>query len=176
MGLAGPAALARPACSRAPAAIGLALDLFKERVMRSTADRIRHALLFEGLGLAIVIPVGGWVFSLPVHDMGVVAVVSATLATLWTYIYNLIFDRMMHKRVGHTRKGLSLRVIHSILFELGLLLVLMPFIAWYLQISLIAAFWMDIAFALFYLVYAFAYNWIYDIVFPVPDQAPARQS
>ncbi|MFX0541232.1 PACE efflux transporter [Roseovarius sp. S4756] len=138
--------------------------------MRSTSDRIRHALLFEGLGLAIVVPAGGWVFNLPVHDMGIVAVVSATLATLWTYLYNLIFDRIMMARVGHTRKGLWLRIWHSVLFELGLLIVLMPFIAWYLGISLIAAFWMDIAFALFYLVYAFVYNWVYDIVFPVPGE------
>ncbi|PVA09175.1 hypothetical protein DC366_14790 [Pelagivirga sediminicola] len=142
--------------------------------MRSTADRIRHALLFEGLGLAIVVPVGGWVFSLAAQDMGVVAVVSATLATLWTYVYNLIFDKVMQARVGHTRKDLGLRVIHSILFEFGLLLFLMPFIAWYLGISLIAAFWMDIAFALFYLVYAFVYNWIYDIVFPVPQPSPRQ--
>ncbi len=144
--------------------------------MRSTADRIRHALIFEGLGLAIVVPVGGWVFGLPVQDMGVVAVVSATLATLWTYFYNLIFDKIMQARVGHTSKGLGLRVIHAILFEFGLLLVLMPFIAWYLGISLIEAFWMDIAFALFYLVYAFVYNWLYDIIFPIPGEGPVRQS
>ncbi|WP_324754324.1 PACE efflux transporter [Roseovarius sp. Pro17] len=144
--------------------------------MRSTADRIRHALIFEGLGLAIVVPVGGWAFGLPIQDMGIVAVVSATLATLWTYLYNLIFDRVMHARVGHTQKGLGLRVIHSILFEFGLLLVLMPFIAWYLRISLIDAFWMDIAFALFYLVYAFIYNWLYDVIFPIPGEARVRQS
>ncbi len=144
--------------------------------MRSTADRIRHALLFEGLGLAIVVPVGGWAFGLPMHDMGIVAVVSATLATLWTYIYNLIFDKIKYARVGHTAKGLGLRIIHSILFEFGLLLVLMPFLAWYLGITLIQAFWMDIAFALFYLVYAFVYNWLYDIIFPVPGAPRASQS
>ncbi len=144
--------------------------------MRSTADRIRHALVFEGLGLAIVVPVGGWVFSLPMQDMGIVAVVSATLATLWTYLYNLMFDKAMQARVGHTRKSLGLRIFHSILFEFGLLLVLMPFLAWYLGITLVQAFWMDIAFALFYLVYAFAYNWLYDIVFPVPGDKAASQS
>ncbi len=144
--------------------------------MRSTADRIRHALVFEGVGLAIVVPMGSWVFSLPMHDMGIVAVVSATLATLWTYLYNLIFDKIMHARVGHTAKGLGLRIAHSILFEFGLLVVLMPFLAWYLGITLIQAFWMDIAFALFYLVYAFVYNWVYDIVFPVPGEVRASQS
>ncbi|MDO5757476.1 MAG: PACE efflux transporter [Rhodobacterales bacterium] len=144
--------------------------------MRSTADRIRHALVFEGMGLAIVVPAGAWAFSLAAQDMGIVAVVSATLATLWTYLYNLIFDKVMQKRAGHTRKGLVLRVFHSILFEFGLLLILMPFLAWYLGITLIQAFWMDIAFALFYLCYAFVYNWLYDIVFPVPHEDTAPQS
>ncbi len=46
--------------------------------------------------------------------------------------------------------------------------VLMPFIAWYLRATLYQAFLMDFSFTLFYLIYAFVYNWVYDIVFPVP--------
>ena len=30
---------------------------------------------------------------------------------------------------------------------------------------------MDVAFALFYLIYAFIFNWIYDLVFPIPVEA-----
>jgi len=56
-----------------------------------------------------------------------------------------------------------------VLFELGLLIVLMPFIAWYLNISLAHALVMDISFALFYVVYAFVFNWSYDRVFPLPE-------
>ena len=48
-------------------------------------------------------------------------------------------------------------------------MVLMPFIAWYLGISLWQAFVMDVAFALFYLVYAFVFNWAYDRLFPLPE-------
>ncbi len=144
--------------------------------MRSTGDRIRHAVVFEAVGLAIVIGFGGWIFGLPTHQISVIAVVSTTLATVWTYVYNLGFDRAMQARVGHTRKGLWLRVGHSVLFEIGLLLILVPFIALYLGVGLIEAFVMDIAISLFYLVYAFAYNWIYDIVFPVPGAAPTCPS
>ena len=59
-------------------------------------------------------------------------------------------------------------------FEIGLLFVLMPFIAWYLSISLMEAFLIDVSFALFYLIYAFVFNWVYDVLFPVPE--PARPS
>jgi uncharacterized membrane protein len=134
--------------------------------VRSTKDRIRHAVLFEVMGFAIVVTLGGWVFGLPFEDIGIIAVVSTTLATIWTYVYNLIFDRMMHARIGHTQKTPLLRVGHALLFEAGLLLVLVPFIAWYLSVGLVEAFVMDVAISLFYLVYAFVYNWIYDVVFP----------
>jgi uncharacterized membrane protein len=43
----------------------------------------------------------------------------------------------------------------------------MPFIAWYLGVSLLTAFWMDAAFSVFYLVYAFVFNWAYDLIFPI---------
>ena len=36
---------------------------------------------------------------------------------------------------------------------------------------------MDLGFAGFYLVYAFVFNWAYDVVFPIPEPSlPARPS
>ncbi|MCZ8180420.1 MAG: PACE efflux transporter [Rhizobium sp.] len=137
--------------------------------MRTVADRIRHAISFEVIGLALIIPLGSWAFSIPATDIGIVGVVSATLATAWNYLYNLGFDHMLRHFTGTTLKSLPMRVIHAILFEVGLLIVLMPFIAWYLGISLWQAFVMDVAFALFYLVYAFVFNWAYDRLFPLPE-------
>jgi uncharacterized membrane protein len=56
-----------------------------------------------------------------------------------------------------------------VLFEIGLLLMLMPLIAVYLGITLWEALAMDVAFALFYMGYALAFNWAYDRVFPLPE-------
>ncbi len=47
-------------------------------------------------------------------------------------------------------------------------MLLIPFIARYLGISLIAALVMDIAIVVFYLVYAFVFNIAYDRLFPLP--------
>ncbi len=137
--------------------------------MRSVSDRIRHAISFEVIGLLLVTPLGALVFNLPMHEMGVVSVVSAMIATAWNLIYNYLFDVAMTRTVGTTAKGSLLRVFHAVLFEAGLLCVLLPFIAVYLGISLWAALAMDISFALFYMAYAFVFNWGYDRVFPLPE-------
>ena len=136
--------------------------------MRRTADRIRHALSFELIALAMITPLGAMVFDTPMKEMGVVTVVSATIATLWNYLYNLMFDHAMLRLRGSVIKTPAIRVLHAVLFEAGLLLVLIPFIALYLGVSLWRAFVMDVAFAGFYLVYAFAFNWAYDVIFPIP--------
>ena len=60
-------------------------------------------------------------------------------------------------------------MLHALVFEAGLLMVLLPFIAWYLGISLWDAFVLDIALAAFYLVYSYVFNLIYDTLFPLPE-------
>ncbi|MEI2808368.1 PACE efflux transporter [Albidovulum sp.] len=142
--------------------------------MRTTLDRMRHAISFELIGLLLVTPLGSLAFGMPVHDIGVVAIVGATIATLWNYLFNLLFDHALLRITGTARKSLPLRVAHAILFEAGLLAVLLPFIAWYLGISLVQAFVMDLSFALFYLAYAFAFNWAYDVIFPLPGAGRHR--
>ena len=56
-----------------------------------------------------------------------------------------------------------------LLLDCRLLMVLLPFIAWYLGISLWDAFVLDIALAAFYLVYSYVFNLIYDTLFPLPE-------
>lgn len=91
-------------------------------------------------------------------------------------MYNLGFDHAMQRFAGRTQKTLALRIVHAMLFEAGLVAVLMPLIAWYLNIGLVRAFLMDVSFSIFYLVYAFVFNWIYDRLFPLPEWLPAREA
>ncbi len=138
--------------------------------MRTTRDRIRHALCFEIVGLALVTPLGALVFHMPLHDVGIVSLVAATVAMGWNYVYNLGFDHAMRRLTGSVVKTVPIRIGHAVLFELGLLTMLLPFMAWYLGIGLWQALVMDLAFAGFYMVYAFAFNWGYDLIFPLPRQ------
>lgn len=142
--------------------------------MRGFADRVRHAVGFEVIGLVLVTPLGAWFFDHAIYDIGVLSLACATIATVWNYIYNLGFDLAMRRLCGDTRKSPGLRVFHAVLFESGLLLVLMPLIAWYLGVTLWQALVMDLSFAGFYLVYAFVYNWVYDLVFPISEERAGR--
>ena len=142
--------------------------------MRSTTSRIIHALSFELIGLVIVIPLFSLIFGVHMGEGAVIAVVGATIATVWNYLYNLGFDHLLLRLRGHAAKTLPLRIIHALLFEAGLLLALLPFIAWYLGVTLWQALQMDIAFALFYLAYAFVFNWVYDLIDPPARPSAAR--
>lgn len=141
--------------------------------MRSVPDRVRHALLFEILALAIVIPVGGYLFNLQESAMGVIGLGSAITATVWNYCYNHLFDHTMVKLFQTTQKTVVLRVIHTCLFEAGLQIVLLPSIALYLRTSLAETVSLTLSIALFYLVYAFFFNWAYDRLFPIPFRPAA---
>lgn len=136
--------------------------------MRTTKDRIRHTLGFEIIGLMIFAPLASWAFGYELELMGAMAVVGSIIATVWNYVYNLLFDHGMLKLRGDVHKTVPIRVLHAFLFEGGLLLLFMPMIAWYLGITLWQAFMMDIAMATFYLIYAFVYNLAYDKVYPIP--------
>ncbi len=138
--------------------------------MRTIKDRIRHTLAFQIIGLLTFAPLASWVFGFEMHLMGAIAIVASITATIWNYIYNLLFDHALLKIRQNSQKTLSLRVLHALLFEAGLLCLLLPFIAWYLNMTLWEAFKMDIVMATFYLVYAFIYNLIYDKVYPIQHQ------
>lgn len=144
--------------------------------MRTTWDRVRHTVGFEVIGLLMFAPLGSLVFGYSLHDMGIIAAVASLIAAVWNYVYNVLFDKSMVRLTGSVRKSTVIRVLHALLFELGLLVVFLPMVAWYLDISVLEALIMDIAVAGFYVVYAFFYNWAYDAIFPVPGGNKAGTS
>ncbi|MDW5416112.1 PACE efflux transporter [Iodobacter sp. CM08] len=136
--------------------------------MRNRADRIRHVIGFEVIGLLLFIPLAKLAFGFSVGELGVLAVAISIIATVWNYVYNLGFDHLLARWKKRVNKTPVERVVHAIGFEGGLLLVSLPLVAWWLKVGLWDAFIMDLGFAAFYLVYAFIYNWVYDKVFPLP--------
>jgi uncharacterized membrane protein len=139
--------------------------------MRTVPDRIRHALSFEIIGLLLAVPFGALLFNHPMEDIGVVTIVSSVVATVWNYLYNWGFDHALKRLTGSVEKSLPVRIGHAVLFEVGLVALLMPFVAWYLGISIIDALLLDVSLAIFYMVYAFIFNLAYDRVFPVSGTA-----
>ena len=98
------------------------------------------------------------VFAQPMNHMGVIGIASATIATLWNFVFNMGFDRAMLYSRGSVQKTVAIRVAHTFLFEAGLVVMLIPMIAWYLGIGLWAALLMDLAIVTFYLIYGFLFK------------------
>lgn len=141
--------------------------------MRTTLDRIRQAFSFEAIGLLIVTPPFAWIFDHSLREIGSLGLIGATAATVWNYVYNLFFDHALLRWRGDPRKTPALRILHAALFELTLVALLLPVFAWWLDISLMDALLMDLAFAAFYMGYTFVFTWAYDTLYP-PTQPSQR--
>ena len=125
----------------------------------------------EIIGVILATPLAAWAFNQPILDMGVVTLVGLAIGAIWNFIFNLLFDHTMLRMVGDVRKSISIRVIHAILFEIGFLLISVPFIMWYLQIPFFQALTLDVSISLFFVLYTFIFNWAYDLLFPIPDSS-----
>ncbi|OBU16868.1 transporter [Photobacterium aquimaris] len=135
--------------------------------MRTRLDRIRHAVCFEVIGLILLVGVLSQLGFDGSH-VGVVGIAFSILATGWNYIYNIWFDRMLYRRYKTAVKTTAIRIVHSLGFEAGLLVVTIPILSWVLKVTLWEAFVLDIGMVLFYLIYAYVYNIAYDRLFPIP--------
>lgn len=127
---------------------------------RSLTERIVHALAFEILAIGISAPLAAWITRKPVWSMGVLTAVIALMAVLWNMVYNWAFDHLQ-RRFGFERTY-AVRVAHAFGFEGGLIVFAIPFVAWWLGISIGRALVLDIGLVLFYLPYGFLFNLGYD--------------
>lgn len=116
--------------------------------MRTRLDRIRHAVCFEIIGLILLVGVLSQLGFDSSH-IGVVGIAFSILATGWNYIYNIWFDRILYRRYKTIVKTTAIRIIHSLGFEAGLLLVTIPILSWVLKVTLWQAFVLDIGMVLF---------------------------
>ncbi|WP_428775284.1 PACE efflux transporter [Vibrio sp.] len=138
--------------------------------MRSPFDRMRHAVLFELFLLFITIPLAMWVFDRDIVAIGFLAVVITLFTVGWNTLFNYLFDKVHYQLYSHTVKEFRARLLHSLLFELGLLIGAVPFLAWQLDMTLWQALIADIGFVLVALCYAFVFNLSYDKLFPLPGE------
>ncbi|MGF1693447.1 PACE efflux transporter [Photobacterium kagoshimensis] len=139
--------------------------------MRTTLDRIRHTIGFELIALLLITFVVSHLVGLDPKRMGVMGLGFSIIATVWNYGYNLMFDKTMLKHFGTTRKSGKVRVIHAIIFELCLLVITLPVMAWWLDMTLYDALILDLGMVVFFLFYAYGYNLAYDKLFPIHESA-----
>ena len=127
-----------------------------------TKERIFHALLFEALALILLISLASLLPGQETAAMTGLAISLSVIAMAWNYIYNLIFDRFCPG--DRLKRSFKLRLGHGLGFEAGMILASFPVIMWVTKMSFWTVFVLDIGAVVFFIIYAIAYNWAYDVI------------
>jgi len=137
--------------------------------MRTLRDRIRHMIMFELLLVVICTPLLSFILQREMSQVGGLTLGLSLAAMLSNLAYNYYFDRLLlalHRPLYP--RSLGLRVMHSVVFELILLVVLVPIIMVWMGYGFLQAVALELGFAVLVPVYALGFNWGYDLVFPAP--------
>ncbi len=135
--------------------------LLPEFVINTLFRRILHAVLFEICALIILVPLMSYGFNMDMFHFGALALILAVCAMLSNMIYNHFYEMAEH-RYGW-RRTVGMRVWHTLGFEAFFMSIALPLTAWWLNISLLDALVLDLVFSAFFMLYAFCFNWVYDI-------------
>ena len=141
-------------------------DLF----MTPRTRRVLQAILYEVFAIAFVGPVLSVAFDKPPTSTLGLAFVLSSIALGWNYVFNAIFERWESRQAVRGR-SLARRLAHGIGFEGGLVVILIPVMALWLDISPLNAFLANLVLLAFFFVYAIAFTWTFDRVFGLPESA-----
>ena len=138
--------------------------------MKPITRRVVQALLYEIGAIALTSPIIGFAFDTSASSAPTLAAIMSTIALAWNYVFNAIFERWESRQIV---KGRSIwrRLAHGIGFEGGLVLMLVPLMAFWLDISFVDAFIAEIGLLLMFFVYAITFTWAFDKVFGLPESA-----
>ncbi|MFM2065601.1 MAG: hypothetical protein RLZZ584_510 [Pseudomonadota bacterium] len=129
--------------------------------------RLLQAVLYEGIAVAVVAPTLALVFR---HEAGsalLLTVSMSAIALAWNYLFNAAFERWEARR-GQVGRSWPVRALHALGFEGGLLVMLVPYMAWWLHVGLLEAFVADLGIFVFFLGYTAGFTWAFDRVFGLP--------
>jgi len=135
---------------------------FKRRVVYATLYELL-AIAFTTFGLTFIVGHGG-------VESAAVSVMASVIAFIWNFIFNALFERWEAKQASRERT-VARRMAHAVGFEGGLVVMLVPVLAWYLGISLWEAFVLDLGLLIFFMFYTYAFNLAFDKIFGLPASA-----
>jgi len=125
---------------------------------------------YEILGLLVGTTVMTLLTGDSVSSTGPLAIMITVTATLWNMAFNYLFEAWEKRQADRTRT-VRRRILHAVGFQATLICFLIPLIAWWLEITLVRAFLLDVVFIIYVPFYTFAYNWAFDRIFGVPASA-----
>lgn len=143
--------------------------------MQGKKRKVVQAISYEVVALVFITPALAWVYGGGLAASGALAVALCVTAMLWNMVFNSLFEAW-EARQRRPERTVSRRVLHAILFELGLLLMTVPMLVWALEIGWWQALVTDFSLMLFFLLYAFVFQWGFDLLFGVPAATLAKEA
>ncbi|MGQ3672433.1 PACE efflux transporter [Xanthobacter sp. TB0136] len=138
--------------------------------MSPVTRRVVYLVIYEALAIAVVTLGLSFASGQTAEHTSFAAIGSSVIAVVWNFTFNTAFEAWESRQVVRGR-SFRRRAAHALLFEAGLVIMLVPLFAWWLDMSLLDAFILDIGLTLFFLVYTFVYNLGFDTVFGLPASA-----
>lgn len=141
--------------------------------MQGKTRKIVQAVLYEIIAIIMTSPIFAYGFDASPTSSGLLAAAISAIALTWNMAFNTVFE-WWEARQPAPERTLARRVLHAFGFEGGLVVFLVPLMAWWLHISLWQSFLAELGLIALFLVYAFSFQWAFDRVFGVPDSAKPR--
>ncbi|RZI81826.1 MAG: PACE efflux transporter [Pseudomonas sp.] len=138
--------------------------------MQGKARKIVQAICYEVIAVACVAPALALMFDAGMAHSTALSVLMSGVAMSWNMAFNWAFEGWEARQAKRKRTVLR-RILHALGFEGGLVVLLLPLVAYWLDISLWAALLTNLALFAFFFVYAFVFQWGFDKVFDVPLSA-----
>ena len=138
--------------------------------MQGVLRKVVYVSLYELIAIVVVSLGLMWMSGEGLVHSGALAVMTSAVAVLWTLVFNHCFE-WWEARQAVRGRSVARRVAHAVGFEGGLVLWLVPLMAWWLGVSLWQALLMDLGLVVFFLIYTFIFSWTFDRVFGLPRSA-----
>lgn len=140
--------------------------------MIPTRRKFLYAISFETLAIAVA--------SLGLHAMSnaspaqslALSALTASIALIWSFGYNSLLEAWEARPPTKTRPP-RLRAAHTLMFEIGLVVLMVPVMAWWLGVGLVQALYYEAGLIALFIAYTYVFTWGFDLLFGL--RASARQ-
>src|SRR6218665_3493346 len=122
--------------------------------------RVIYVTLYELIAIVVVTVGLAWLTGQSAGHSGVVGVATSAIAVLWNLLFNWAFEYWESRQTVRGR-NVRRRIAHAVGFEGGLVVILVPILAWWVGISLWQAVLLGLAVVLFF----FGYNFFFNLIF-----------
>lgn len=137
--------------------------------VRDLRERVIQTLWFEGVGLALVAPLYGWLAGSSLGDSFALIATVSVVVMAWSAVYNTLFDLAERRWAGRAASSRPhrWRTVHALGHELTAVIVSCPVIYAMTDLGWWGALMVDLGLTVAYAIYAYAFHMTFDRLRPV---------